>query len=247
MHLLKDSIYNGWPAYRKQCPEELWDYWTFRCDLVLEDRRILKGDRLVIPESLRAQVLELTHAGHQGETKCLLLARQSVFWPGMPSDIRRMVKGCALCNKHQQAQPKLPAMQPDLLTRPWEKLRSDIFEFSGAKYLMIVDYYSRFLIIRLLNNMYAATIYNNFTSVLTEYGLPSVTTTDFGRQFVSEGFKKKCEQSGITLTFSSPYHHQANSSAEKSVGTSKSIWKKAMKNKQCPHTALWMYWITSLD
>ena len=128
LYLLKDTIYNGWPSYRKQCPKELWDYWNFRCDLVLEDGLILKGDWVVIPESLRAQVLESTHTGHQGQTKCLLLVRQSsVFWPCITSDIRQMVKNCELCNKHQPAQPKLPAMQPDLPTRPWEKLGSDIF------------------------------------------------------------------------------------------------------------------------
>ena len=166
LYLLRDTIYNGWPSYRKQCLEELWDKWNFKCDLVLEDGLILKGDRVVIPESLRAQVLESTHTGHQGETKCLLLARQSVFWPG----IRQMVKNCELCNKHQPVQTKLPAMQPDLPTRPWEKLGSDIFQFNGSKYLIIVDYYSRFPVIRPLKDMSAATISNHFTSVLAEYG-----------------------------------------------------------------------------
>ena len=52
---------------------------------------------------------------------------------------------------------------------------------------------------------------------------------------------------GITLTFSSPYHHQANSIAEKSVGTCKSLWKKAIESKQCPDTAFGMYRITPLD
>ena len=79
MQLSKNTIYHGWPRYRKQCPRELWDYWNIRCNLFLEDGLILKGDRLVVPESLPAQVLEATHTGHQGETKCLLLARQSVF------------------------------------------------------------------------------------------------------------------------------------------------------------------------
>ena len=68
---------------------------------------------------------------------------------------------------HQQAQQKLPAIQPELPTRPWEKLGTDIFEFSGSKYLMIVDYYSRFPIIRPLSNMWASTISHHFTSVLT--------------------------------------------------------------------------------
>jgi len=54
MQCLKNTIYNGWPGYRKHCPKELWDYWNIRCDLVLEDGLILKGDRVVVPESLRA-------------------------------------------------------------------------------------------------------------------------------------------------------------------------------------------------
>ena len=245
--LLKNTIYKGWPEYRKHCPKELWDYWNIRCDLVLEDGLILKGDRVVVPESLRARVLEVTHTGHQGETKCLLLARQSVFWPGISNDIRQMVKDCEICNRHQQAQPKLPAMQPDLPTRPWEKLGSDIFQFNGANYLIIVDYYSRFPVIRALSNTSASTISSHFTSVFAEYGLPSHLTVDFGSQYVSELFKRKCEESGVTLTFSSPYHHQTNGVAERCVGTTKSLWKKAVENNQCPETALWMYRITPLD
>ena len=44
---------------------------------------------------------KLQFSGHQGETKCLLLARQSVFWPGISRDIREMVKACEPCNKYQ--------------------------------------------------------------------------------------------------------------------------------------------------
>ena len=58
LNKLKDIIFNGWPVYRKQCLQELWDYWPFRCDLVSEDGLILKGDRIIIPEILRSQILE---------------------------------------------------------------------------------------------------------------------------------------------------------------------------------------------
>lgn len=82
-------------------------------------------------------------------------------------------------------------MQPDLPTRPWEKLGSDIFRFNGANYLIIVDYYSRFPIIRPLNDTSASTISSHLTSLFPEYGLPSELTADFGSQFVSEMFKRK--------------------------------------------------------
>ena len=142
MNLLKNMIYRGWPDYRKQCPHELWDYWNFRCDLVLEDGLILKGDRIIIPEALRENVLKAIHLGHQGETKSILLAREAVFWPGITNQIKEMVKACTTCQKFQSAQPKMPIVQPDRPTRPWEQLGTDIFEFKGYKYLIVVDYYS---------------------------------------------------------------------------------------------------------
>ena len=92
LNRLKDIIYKGWPQFRKQCPQELWEYWNFRCDLVIEDGLILKGDRIVIPETLRGETLDMLHTGHQGETKCLLLARESVFWPGITNDVKQLVK-----------------------------------------------------------------------------------------------------------------------------------------------------------
>ena len=247
LNKLKDVIFKGWPEYRKQCPQELWDYWTFRCDLVIENGLILKGDRIIIPEAFRGQVLESIHTCHQGETKCQLLARESVFWPGITNDIKHLVKDCDICNKYQAEQSKLPAMQPDLPTRPWEKLGTDIFQFKENKYLMIVDYYSRFPVIRLLGDITADIIYNHFTTILAEYGLPSIIIADFGTQYISAKFKDSCTRNGITLTFSSPYHHQANSLAERAVGTCKLLWKKAVEGSKCPYTAALMYRVTPLD
>ena len=114
------------------------------------------------------------------------------------------------------------------------------------KYLMIGDYYSRFPVIRLLSNITADTTCNHFTSVLAEYCLPSVTIAEFGTQYISAKFKDSCTKSGITLTFSSPYHHQANSLTERAVGTCKSLWKKAVEGGKCPYTAVFMYRVTPL-
>ena len=247
LNLLKNTIFNGWPPYRKQCPQELWEFWNFRCDLTVEDGLVLKGNRIVIPAAMRNQVLQAIHQGHQGENKCILRARESVFWPGISTDIRQMVKTCDPCNKHQPAQPKLPILQPDLPTRPWEKLGTDIFEFNGEKYLMVVDYFSRFPVIRLLNNMTSNTVCNHFTSILAEYGLPATIVADFGSQYISERFQSKCKESGITLYCSSPYHHQANSLAERAIGTYKSLLMKALEEKECPYKALWTYRTTPLD
>ena len=56
----------------------------------------------------------------------------------------------------------------------------------------------------------------------------------------------KCKQSDITLHCSSPYHHQANSLAERAIATCKSLLRKALEEKECPYTALWIYRMTLL-
>ena len=54
----------------------------------MENRLVTKGARLVIPSTLRSKVLEQIHEGHLGIEKCMLKARDSVFWPGISNDIR---------------------------------------------------------------------------------------------------------------------------------------------------------------
>ena len=51
------------------------------------------GDRVVVPEELRARTLNILHAAHQGTTSMRLRAERNLVWPNMTRDIasRRMV------------------------------------------------------------------------------------------------------------------------------------------------------------
>ena len=41
---------------------------------------------------LQQKMLEQIHGGHQGIEKCMLKAKESVFWPGISNDIREAVE-----------------------------------------------------------------------------------------------------------------------------------------------------------
>ena len=45
----------------------------------------MKENRLVVPLSMRIDVLDRLHDAHQGITKCLERAKTSVWWPGLSS------------------------------------------------------------------------------------------------------------------------------------------------------------------
>ncbi|RXN28445.1 Transposon Ty3-G Gag-Pol poly [Labeo rohita] len=56
-------------------------YWQVRAELYLVGDLLMKGDRIVIPQTLRGEILHKLHEGHQGIPKCHARAQASVWWP----------------------------------------------------------------------------------------------------------------------------------------------------------------------
>jgi len=103
---LREVIMRGWPDRRSDCPAALLAYWNYRDELTVADGMILKGTRIIIPESLQPAVLKQLHYAHQGAEKCKLRAKGSVFWANISRDIDELVKTCSPCQRHQKAECK---------------------------------------------------------------------------------------------------------------------------------------------
>ena len=102
---LKDVVHHGWPEYPNECPQDLREFWNFREDLSVENGVVLKRHCLVIPTRLRPQMLQIIHQGHMGMEKCLLKAKESIFWPGILRDIKELTANCAY-NSPNRSQKK---------------------------------------------------------------------------------------------------------------------------------------------
>ena len=63
----------------------------FRDELGVADGIILKGMRIVVPPSLRQEMLTQIHETHLGIAKRTERAREALFWPGMTTDIENTV------------------------------------------------------------------------------------------------------------------------------------------------------------
>ena len=57
---------------------------------------ILRGNRIVVPQSLQKQILKLAHETHQGIVKTKQFLRTRFFWPayGMDEAAETMIKNC---------------------------------------------------------------------------------------------------------------------------------------------------------
>ena len=76
---LKGIIITGWPDSRDELHVDLQPYWSYRAKLTVIDGIILKGKHIIIPNSLKEQVLNQLHTNHMGIEKTKLLACECVY------------------------------------------------------------------------------------------------------------------------------------------------------------------------
>ena len=200
-----------------------FEHWT---ELSSEGGCIFRGDRIVIPSSLRDQVLEQLHEDHQGIVKTKALAQTYVWWPGMDSDIERYVRGCMDCAVHQNNPKPFRLHAWEFPDRPWQRLLVDFAgPFLGRSFLIFVDAYSKWPeVIPMATTTSWCTI-KALLCLIATHGLPDRIVSDNGPQFTSAEFARFCQQNGIRHTFSAPYHPATNGEAERFVQT----FKRAMK------------------
>ena len=102
------------------------------------------GERPLIPTCLRQEVLEHLHAAHQGTTKMLGRARESVFWPGLTADVTAHRASCESCIKQAPSNPASPPADPVQPDFPFSHVVADFFEVDTL-YLAMADRYSNWL------------------------------------------------------------------------------------------------------
>lgn len=59
-------VQSGWPADKRQLTPAVAMYYDIRDELVVSDGLFFRGDRLIIPKTLRKRILQALHSSHQG-------------------------------------------------------------------------------------------------------------------------------------------------------------------------------------
>ena len=75
----KSVIKNGWPDEKQDLPAELIPYYSFRDELSVQDGLIFKGERVIVPFSMRADMKTAIHSFLSGIYGCLKRARECLF------------------------------------------------------------------------------------------------------------------------------------------------------------------------
>ena len=97
-------INTGFPCDKKNLLTDLQEFWNYRDTLSIENGLITCGNRIIVPNERRAEMLQYIHDEHQGKERCLLWARNTVFWPKITYDIQELIERCIICQEHGKSQ-----------------------------------------------------------------------------------------------------------------------------------------------
>ena len=189
------------------------------------DDLLLFDDRIVIPQQMLMEILDTIHIGHLGITKCRARARNAVYWPEMSARIEEMVNKCQTCAK-VRPEPKEPLMKSAFPQKPWEKIGMDLCCRGNDTFLVVVDYYSRWIECKKLINLSSACVIKELKTLFCTHGIPEIIILDNGPQFSSDSFRDFGRSYGFTHVSSSLRHPSGNGESERAVRTVKEILKK---------------------
>ena len=112
---------NGWPASSKALPD-IKPFLNKRFELTVNNKCLLWGLCVVVPEKFHCDVLHLLHNGHPGMTKMKSLARLHIWWPRIDEKIETFVNTCTSCSQNARDPIKVPLHQP---AQPRQRIHVD--------------------------------------------------------------------------------------------------------------------------
>jgi hypothetical protein len=218
-------MHAGWPESSFPLEDELAKLYAARDRITLYDDLLLYNERIYIPVALREKYLELCHEGHQGISKCRRRALRHFWWPGVGKEIADYISRCNVCIMHSQIMHE-PMVETELPLRPWEVIGSDVFMFNGSLFVVMIDYYSKWIEALPIESQTSNAVIRAMKEVFSRFGIPNVIRSDNGSCYDSKRFREFAVESGFILATSSPRYPPSNGLAESAVKTVKRLWKK---------------------
>ena len=235
---LKETIMKGWPEYKEDLCDTIKPYYSLKGELTVYDGIILKGDRVVIPPTMRSDVLRQLHSTHIGVDACVRRSRECVYWPGIAAEIRDFLSHCDICNTYGDKNQKEPLKPRELATRPWEKVSIDLCSIDQHEYLICVDHFSNFTEIELVPDQTAESVICKLKLTFARHGIPDECYSDQAAIFTGVKFKRFSERWAFDHIMSSPTHSQSNGKAENAVKTMKRLILKCKMAGTDPYLAI---------
>ena len=119
-----------------------------------------------------------------------LLVREYIYWVNINADINNVIKSCSTCLEFQATQLKDKPILHDIPDKLWKTVDADICMLNNKTYFCIVDYHSKFPVMKLMDGLSVDSVIKTCIIIFAEYTLSNKIMSDAGTNFVSEKFQE---------------------------------------------------------
>lgn len=203
----------------------------FRNELGLIGDTMVRGNKLVVPKSLRLRMIQLAHEGHPGESVMKKRLRDRAWWPSMDKEAKDFVVKCEGCQLVGLPSKPVPMSRREMPLKPWIDVAIDFMGPlpSGEYLLVIIDYFSRYKEVEIMMRITSRDTVERLNRIFTRLGYPRTITLDNAKQFIGKDFEEYCKIHGICFNHSAPYWPQENGLVERQN-------RSLLKRLQISHT-----------
>ena len=192
-------------------------YKRFKDELsIYQDKLVLRGSRIVVPEKYWSQMVKIAHEGHLGIVKTKQLIRDRIWFPHIDKMVENEIQQCKACqlvgSSGYRPEPLKISEFPD---RPWQKVQADFHILpDGTELLSIIDLFSSFPVVVGVPTTAHIYVIPKLESIFSLMGIPEFIRTDNGPPFQGYNFKDFCRNYGIKHIKTTPEWPQANGKIE---------------------------------
>ena len=228
---LRKAITDGLPEHKSDWEPVIRGYFNMKNKLMVDGKLVLCGHRLVIPYQLRKEMLNRLHVSHQGIERTKGRARQTLFWPNIDNDITNICKCCKQCQKYLPSNQKEPIMHDIPPKRVFQYVSSDYFEYAGKSYLIYVDRYSGYPMVKIFEHEATSRqLITTLRYIFSLTGAPEVMRCDNGPQYTAKRFRDFLQRWDVQIKPSTPHYPQSNGHAEVTVKAVKHLIAKCSES-----------------
>ena len=211
---LRGCIHQGWIDPKA---ENLQVYKQVFSELAVVDGMVVRGDRIVVPETLKQRMIEIAHEGHQGQVQTKQLLRAHVWFPGMDYQCDKFVSTCIYCQSNTPDVHREPLKMTELPEGPWRKVSVDFCGplANGDFALVFHCQYSRYPVVEFVGSTSEKATIPVFRRVFDTYGVPEVVKSDNGPPFNSHKFEEYAREEGFKHQKVTPGWPEANGDVER--------------------------------
>lgn len=145
MSCLKIYVSKGWPQNKNKISGLVPQYWKHKDEITIRYKLLWMNVRVMIPKILRRNILYNLHTCHLGYKKCLLRAKELYYWPEPKNQLRNLINNYQTCLRYRKNNTKQPLRSHEIPNDSWLKVGVYLYYFNKTNYLLVIDYYSKFI------------------------------------------------------------------------------------------------------